>query len=63
MVCYKRGIYWSIEQPESSVMFSHPRVKKMMAKTKAKEVSGVSCRIQGIFFSKQVHACMHAYIS
>ena len=39
MVCYKRGAYWSIEQPDSSVMFSHPRLKKLIEKTKAQEVN------------------------
>ena len=39
MVCYKRGVYWSIEQPDSSVMFSHTRLKKLIDKTKAQEVN------------------------
>ena len=43
MVCYKRGVYWSIEQPDSSVMFSHPRLKKIIDKTKAKEVNPIAC--------------------
>ena len=38
MVCYKRGVYWSIEQPDSSVMFNHSRLKKLIDKTKAKDV-------------------------
>ena len=35
-VLTKRGVYWSIEQPEGSVMFQHLRLRKMIKKSGAK---------------------------
>jgi len=31
-LAFKRGVYWTIEQPASSVMFQHKRLKKLIAK-------------------------------
>ena len=36
---HKRGIFYIIEQPRSSVMFQHPRLHNLLRKHKAKRVS------------------------
>ena len=32
ILCMKRGVYWIVEQPESSIVFEHPRWKYMERK-------------------------------
>ena len=29
-LCWTRGVYWVVEQPRSSVLFEHPRFKKIL---------------------------------
>ena len=37
-VAFKRGVFWTIEQPTNSVMFKHTRLRKLIEKTGATSI-------------------------